>query len=164
MSAGIVRYDEPLSNEELDFLLKKRDKERKQFFRILSVLMVISFVIPFAGAWYLAADGSENAFSVLRYFGFTAFLLSFSGLAVYVSHGLSLRKLNLDIKTGIKTVELSHVVRKQYMPQNKSYHFYIDSANRLSVEVSQDEFYNMDVGDEISIEFTTHANIFLGYF
>jgi hypothetical protein len=164
LSTELIRYDEPLNDSEIGFLIKKRDDERKQYFKILSVLMVLSFIIPFAGAWYRAADGAENAFSIFRYFAFTALLLSLSIFAVWMSYHLYLRKVNWDIKTRTKTIELSHITRKQYMPQNKSYHFYIDSPNRMSIEVSQDDFYHMDEGDEVSIEYTTHAKIFLGYF
>lgn len=126
--------------------------------------MIMCFLVAFAGAWYRAAGGVENAFSPLRYFGFTAFLLSLCTLAVWLSYRLYLRKVLWDLKSLTKTIEQSHITRKQYMPQNKSYHFYIDSPNRLSIEVSQDDFYHMDEGDEVSIEYTTHAKIFLGYF
>lgn len=138
--------------------------ERKQYYKIYSMLMILSFLVPFAGAWYRAAGGVANAFSPLRYFGFTAFLLFLSSLAVGLSYRLYLRKVFWDLKAHTKTIELSHIVRKQFMPQNNSYHFYIDSPNRLSIEVSQDDFYHMDEGDEVSIEYTTHAKIFLGYF
>ena len=126
--------------------------------------MVMCFLVSFAGAWYKAAGGVENAFSPIRYFGYTAFLLSVCTLAVYLSYRLYLRKVFWDIKTGTKTIEQSYIARKQYMPQNNSYHFYITSPNRLSIEVGQEDFYRMNEGDEVSIEYTTHAKVFLGYF
>ncbi len=164
MSTELLRYNEPLDVSEINFLRKKVEEERRLYIKVYSILMVMSFLMPFAGAWYRAAGGAQNAFSPIRYFGFTAFLLGVCTLAVLLSYRLYLRKVFLDLKTRTKTIELSHITRKQFMPQNNSYHFYIASTNRLSIEVSQEDFYHMDEGDEVSIEYTTHAKIFLGYF
>lgn len=160
----LVKYEEPLEEEEILFLVRKELKERKQYYKVFSLLMIMSFVIPFAGAWYRAYDGAPNAFSVPRFFVSAAILLTISGAAVYLTYRVNLRKVQTDIRTRIKTIECAHVVRKLYMPQNDSYFLYLDSKNKLSIEVQANDFHRLDTGDEVNIEFTKNARLYLGYF
>ncbi len=126
--------------------------------------MIMSFVIPFVGSWYRAFDGAPNAFSITHFYVTTAILLGISTAAIYTSYRYFLRKVQADIKYKTKTIEVCRIVRKQYMPQNNTYHIYIDARDKLSIEVSQAHFYDMNIGDEISLEFTTHSRLYLGYF
>ncbi|HXS37554.1 MAG TPA: hypothetical protein VN721_12700 [Flavipsychrobacter sp.] len=164
MSLKLQRYTEPLDAEEIAFLRKKEQKERKQYYRVYSMLMVLSFIIPFAGAWYRALDGVENAFSPLRFFMGTGVLLSISTLGTWFAYNINLKKVQSDIRNGTKTIELTHITRKQYMPQNNTYYFYLNSPNKLSIEVSQSDFYSLSEGDELTIEYTTFSKLYLGYF
>jgi len=157
-------YKEPLETDEIVFLVKKEEKERKQYYRVFSLLMVLSFIIPFAGAWYRAYDGAPNAFSMPRFFVSAAILLAISASALYLVYKVNLRKVQTDIKERTKTIECAHVVRKLYMPQNNSYFLYLDSKNKLSIEVGENDYHRLDTGDEVNIEFTTHARLYLGYF
>jgi len=157
-------FKEPLEMDEVTFLVKKEEKERKQYFRAFSFLMIMCFIIPFAGAWYRAVDNAPNAFSPLRYFLTTGILLTISCTAVYVVYRVNLRRIQADIKEKTKTVECAHVVKKIYMPQNNSYFLYLDSKNKLSIEVQEGDFRRLETGDEVNIEFTTNARLYLGYF
>ncbi len=79
MSTGIVRYSEPLDVEELRFLEKKAATDTSNYYKVFQVLMIGSFVIPFAGAWYRAFDGMVNAFSPFRFFScFASSVISFA--------------------------------------------------------------------------------------
>lgn len=164
MSLELVRYNEPLEYDELEFLAKKENKERKQFYKIIRIFMIFSFVLPFIVAWFRAADGAENPFSYLNYFVGVAFLLSFSGVTTYIGYHRTLKQVQLDIRDRTKTIERTHITRKQYMPQNNTYYFYIDSPTRLSIDVSEYDYHRLDDGDELSIEYTTHSKLYLGYF
>lgn len=126
--------------------------------------MVMSFVIPFAGAWYRAMDDAPNAFSPIRFFAGVVVLLSISSAGTYISYRVNLKKIQHDLRQRTKTIEVSHITRKQYMPQNNTYFFYIDSPTRLSIEVSNGDFHRLNVGDEVNIEYTTFAKLYLGYF
>lgn len=164
MQGELEKYKEPLEVDEIIFLVKKEEKERKQYYRVFSLLMVLSFIIPFAGAWYRAYDGAPNAFSMPRFFVSAAILLAISATALYLVYKVNLRKVQTDIKERTKTVECAHVVKKVYMPQNNSYFLYLDSTNKLSIEVKEHDYHRLDTGDEVNIEFTTHAHLYLGYF
>jgi hypothetical protein len=157
-------YYEPLDTGELDFLKRKEARERRQYYRAFRLLMFLSFIIPFSGAWYRAYDGAPNAFSIIRFFVSAAILLFMSVTGTYISYRIHLHKIQSDIKYKTKTIETSHITRKQYMPQNNTYYFYINSPNKLSIEVSQKDFHRMKDGDEVNIEYTTHAKMYLGYF
>lgn len=164
MSLELIRYNQPLDIEELEFLTKKENKERVQFYRIFRYFMIVSFIAPFILAWFRAVDGQEDPFSYSYYFLGVLFLLVFSGGTLYVSYYFTLRKVQADIRDRTKTIEYTHITRKQYMPHNNSYYFYLNSPNKLSIEVSEGDFHSMESGDELSIEYTTHSKLYLGYF
>lgn len=164
MQHGLQRYYEPLNADELSFLKRKEEKERRQYYRAFRLLMFMSFIIPFTGAWYRAYDGAPNAFSVSRFFASAFALVFMSAGGTWISYRLNLRKVQADIRQGTKTIEASTIVRKQFMPQNHTYYFYISSPKKLSIEVSQNDFYRLSEGDEVNIEYTTHAGVYLGYF
>ena len=164
MSQGLVRYNESLTAEEIGFLVKKESQQRKIYYKVFRILMIVSFTVPFVGAWYRATDGAPNAFSYPKYFVTTGILLFISTTATYVSYAYNLRLLQRDLRYRTKTIETNPISRKLFVAQNNSYHFYIDSTIRLSIEVSQRDYDSYNEGDEISIEYTSHSKEYLGYF
>ena len=70
----------------------------------------------------------------------------------------------MDLLAQVKVIEVNQITRKQYMPQNNTYYFYIQSPARLSIEVTQQDFYRLNEGDEVSIEYALHSKLYLGYF
>ncbi len=160
----IQRHIEPLDDTELQFLERKEMKDRTQYYRVFRLLMLLSFVIPFAGAWYRAYDGAPNAFSAIRFFFTAGVLLSISSISTYLTYRVNLKKIQQDIYHKTKTIEISHVTRKLHIPARDAYHFYIDSNVKLSIEVSADDFGRLNAGDEVCIEYTTHSRQYLGYF
>ena len=164
MPAELQRYTEPLNFGELSFLIKKESKERTQYYKVYRILMILSFAFPFAGAWYRAADGALNAFSPARFFFSAGILLFICTFAVYFTYRINLRKVQQDIKAATKTIEINHIVRKLHLSAKNAYYFYTDSKVKLSIEVSAADYDQMNEGDEISIEYTTHSKQYLGYF
>lgn len=160
----LMRHNEPLEADEISFLRRKEARERKQFYKITRVLMILSFICPFVVAWFRAADGAANPFSYQTYFIGVIFLICFSGTGIYLSYRRTLYHIHNDLRSQTKTVERTHVTRKQFMPHNNSYHFYLDSPNKLSIEVSEADFHNIEQGDELNIEYATHSRHYLGYF
>ena len=160
----LVRYNEPLEAEELSFLKKKEQKERGQYYKLIKWLMIFSFLCPFVIAWLQAMEGMENPFSYRSYFVGVFYLMCFSGGGTYFVYYFNLRKVQSDIHHKTKTIERAHITRKQFMPHNNTYHFYIDAPSRLSIEVTAIDFNRLDKGDELSIEYTTYSKIYLGYF
>lgn len=164
----ITFYEERMDEEELSFLNRKRAKEGKQFYKVANVLMILCFVIPFIFSWFKAVEGKENeyeiAFMPTTYFLGVGFLLVFVGAIMFAVYRRFLHKLDKDIKTRSKTVEHTHIKRKQFMPHDKKYYFYLDSPTKLSIEVSQQDYSSMSEGDELSIEYSTNYKFYFGYF
>ncbi len=164
MSRQLQIYNETLGADELGFLLKKEHKERKMYYKVFRILMVVSFVVPYIGAWYRVLDNVPLAFSYARYFVTAGILLFISGFSTYATYRVYLSKIQRDIRYRTKTIEINHITKKIHVAQSNTFHFYIDSATKLSIEVSQPDFAMYNEGDEVSIEYTTHSREYLGYF
>ncbi len=157
MRKELKKHMEPLEAEELAFLEQKESKDRSQYYRVFQLLMFLSFIIPFAGAWYRATDGSPNAFSPIKFFVAAGTLLSISSISTYVTYRVNLRKIQLDISHKTKTIEVSHVTSKLYFPSKSAYYFHIDSPIKMSIEVSYEDYARLGEGDEVCIEYTTYS-------
>lgn len=162
-------YTEPLTEDERLFLIKKELKDRTLFYRVLKVLMVLCFICPFAGAWFYALGDDKQVpegtyFSYSNYFLGVGFLLLFVAACAYIGYKRTLEKLQADLRHNAKIVERAHIIRRQYMRQNDTYYFYIDSPNQISIEVSAEDYRQWQEGDELNIEYTAHARLYLGYF
>lgn len=164
MPLQLYRHNEPMSDEELVFLRRKERKERSSLYRVMRILMIFCFVCPFVVAWLRAFAEQPDPFSPAYYFGGVAFLMCFAGLAVYIAYSHTLKKVQSDIRHRTKTIERTHITRKQFMPHNNEFYFYLDSPHKLSIEVSEADFRSLEKGDEINIEYTTYSQFYLGYF
>lgn len=156
-------HDE-LSSTELDFLLRKDEKETKNFYTVISIFMIICFVIPFIVAWVRAFGGEGNPFSFVHYFLGVGYLLCFLGFCAWLAYRRTLQKIKTDIRLRSKTIERARITRKQQVKQNATYYFYLDSPNKLSIEVTEADYYELNEGDEINIEYSTNAKLYFGYF
>ncbi len=164
MQLQLYRHDEPMDAEELLFIQKKEEKERASLYKVVRILMVFCFICPFVVAWLRALAQVPNPFSMLYYFSSVLFLLCFAGGAVYIAYSRTLKKVQSDVRHRTKTVERTHITRKQFMPHNNMYYFFLDSPNKVSIEVSQEDYYRLEKGDELNIEYTTYSKFYLGYF
>lgn len=164
MNVDLVKYREALTKDELIFLRRKEAKERAQFYKVMGVFMVMSFICPFAAAWVKAVLGDEHAFSFFNYFIGVGFLLCFSMFGIFFTYYRTLHKVVKDIKHGTKIIERTYITRKQYMPVGNAFYFYISSAIKLSVEVEESDYRRLSEGDEINIAYTSYSNFYLGYF
>jgi hypothetical protein len=160
----LYRYNEPLEDDELAFLQRKEGKERQQFYKLIRMAMIVAFVVPFIMTWVNALSGKDNPFSYGYYFASTGIIMLLSGGVVYMVYHNTLQVVQRDISHATKTIELTHISRKQYMAQNNSFHFYLTSPTRLSIEVSEKDYHRLDEGDEVNIEYTTYSKMYLGYF
>lgn len=160
----IAIYTEPMQVDELAFLVRKEARERKQFYKVTRVLMVLCFVCPYVVAWFRAFSGVEDPFAYGSYFAGVGVLLTLAGLSLYIVYSRSLRRVQRDIRQGQKVIERTHIARKQYMRQNNAYYFYLDSPTRLSIEVQEADFHRLEQGDEVNIEYARWSKVYFGYF
>jgi hypothetical protein len=175
MSYMLSCIQEPMREEELAFLKKKKDRQQSLFSRAVRTLVILCIVMPMLVGLIMESlqypelqqhAAETEMIDVPRYYyliGMAA-LLVLVGLGSYWSYVRTLRKLVLDLREQTKMVEKTEIVRKQFMTLTQTYHFYIQSAVRLSIEVNALDFEKYQVGDEINIEYSSHALEYFGYF
>ena len=176
MSAAVFFYQESMNQAELSYLTEKRDKERRVFMRVLRTLSVIFIVLPCCISIIMEgivrSNDTPEALKIkereephiyLFYFLGMIFLLLVVAVASYFSYSRTLKMMERDIRQGEKTVEQTSINRKMAMG-NGTYHFYLNSAYKLSIEVTAEEYADYQEGDEINIEYSTWSGIYFGYF
>lgn len=175
MPASNNLHEEPLEESELAFLVDKRNKEQRTFIRTLRTLTIAFVVLPFGAGIVLqsikqardpraAIPDPKEPYAQYYFFIGILFLLVLLALAGYISYVRTLRRIITDTKRGLKTVEQTTISQKVYMSHNDTYHFYIRSASRLSIEVSREDYGHYEEGDEINIEYSTFSKVYFGYY
>ena len=160
----VVRYLEPLTEDERAFLLRKETRDRRQLNRSIQMLLLICFALPFAMAWGKAMAGRPNPFSYINYFAGVAILGSLTGVGAYIAWRNNLHRIQQDLLHGTKTIERAVITGKRFMPQTNTCYFFLDSRIQLSIEVSQQHFDQLNIGDEVNIEYSTYGKAYFGYF
>lgn len=165
---------EPLEPEELAFLKKSRKRQAVLFSRTLRVLVAIGLIAPVGVGLFLESirvdhpDSpwipEDRGFPILPYLLGAGVLILLVILAGYYSYTQTLSKLSRDLREKTKVVEKTEIERKVFMPHNSSYHFYLSSTTRLSIEVDADDYQKYREGDEINLEYSKNARIYFGYF
>lgn len=156
---------EMMEEDELAFIEGRYIRESKHFYLGMRWMLLIIVVLPLllillhqhverkdglsnAEVWFYAQCVTLLIYLFVFIFGYVRLLLP------YVR----------DLKKKCKVVEQVLITEKKYMPQNNSYHFYINSLNRISIEVNDEHFNTLQVNDELCIEYAGYTEIYLGYF
>lgn len=163
MGVALIRHLEPLNADERAFLQRRETRERHQLYKAVRIMLPFCFALPFAVAWGEAIIGRENPFSALRYFGGVGILCGLVFVATFLGYRNSLHLVRLDLKKGTKTVEQVRITGKRFMPHDNTFHVYLESRIRLSIEVSARDFDLIQIGDSLNIEYSTRAKAYLGY-
>lgn len=174
---GVRYYIEPMDESELEFLQQKKDKEFASFFKVMRLMAIIGVLIPLAGgvAMAIASHYSENfkrelerhkdvGNPAMNYFIAMAFILVLIFVVGYITYLRTMKGMVRDLKYRNKIIEQAEVTRKLYMPQNNTYHLYINSPTRISIEVSREDYNSFNEGDEINIEYSQYSKNYFGYF
>ncbi len=164
-----------MQEEELDFIRKKYNKETRLFQKSMVVFVIFAIIIPAILGFFvnffkeepdepLPPELQPEPFTLVTYFVVVIFILLLITVGGIISYNHSLKKLKTDLIQKTKIIERSEITRKQFIPNNQSCLFYVNSANKLSIEVSRDDFQRFEVGDEINLEFSKNSKIYFGYF
>jgi len=134
----------------------------------MNVLLIIGSIAPLAFCLlviFLNQEGNlemKNLYHV--YFVGLAFMIFFVAFIAFVSYRVKLLAYFKDKKQKMKVVELTNVKQKKYMKLNNTYHFYLSSPTKYTIEVSPQDFTRWQLGDEISIEYAQYSLEYFGYF
>lgn len=165
-------YLEPMEKEELQYLEKHAARQKKMFLKVvhyifLGLALFMTALYTFANFTYDPANIDEQAeiplspgFVLQVAGGIFLFFAVVLGLLYY----LTILSLFREIKKGYKIVEQAFIIEKKYMAQTESYHFYLNSRIRKSIEVSKKDYNFYDVNDEVNIEYSPASHQFFGYY
>ena len=157
-------YQEPLTEEELGYLTRKEKGDRRQFVQVYRILFLLSLLFSYLGAIYRLQDAGPESFSWTKFLVTWGILLTICTCSTIYIYRLNLRKIQIDLREKTKTIEGHRIQKKLFVPLKNTYHFFIDSAEKLSIQVSALDFANYKEGDEVFIEFASHSKEYFGYF
>lgn len=162
-------YFEVLRPSELAFLRKKAGKEGRLYQRLLQIMLVGAAVFSFAGAWKNIQKGNhivttETIFSWENYFITLVILGTLFFIAIRFSRSGELSQIKKDLRQKTKIIERVTIEKKTFLPHNNTFHFYLNSMQKLSIQVEANDFAVLSEGDEINIEYSTNAGVYFGYF
>jgi hypothetical protein len=177
MRAPVHTYEEPMNESELSFLREKEGKERRMFIRTVRTLAVMFVIVPCCLGIIMESlkrrddtpqmtlmREEQDPHVYLYYFFGMLFLLLLVAVGSYISYARTLKQLMKDIRRGYKTIEQTVIYRKAFVESNNTYHFFLRSPFKLSIEVSGEDYGHYDEGDEINIEYSTFSRNYFGYF
>lgn len=156
---------ERMSEDEIEFLKRRYIKESKNFYTGMKWLLVAILMMPFlvllVHRYY---DGNDGLSDKEVWLYAQLIMMAIYIFALAITYFRLLHPYVQDLKLQEKVVETVLILEKKFMPQNNTYHFYINSEPTYSIEVDQDTFLYYHIQDAINIEYTRHSEIYLGYF
>lgn len=157
-----------LNTDELEFIERRYRTESKIYMRTMNVMLILGTISPMIfciGVLFFTPedDVSINKLYRIYFIGLLAMLI-FVGLIAYVSYREKLLDYQKDKKQKLKVLETTNIVQRKYMKLNNTYHFYLSTPNKYTIEVSPADFEKYQLGDEISIEYSQHAKEYFGYY
>jgi hypothetical protein len=155
---------EPLEEDELVFLQRIYQKESKDYLFSMRILLVFTVLIPFLIALYylLRFDELRLMWQAFTYALVTTLVLFL--IVLYFLYQRNVKPYYLDTHHKTKTIERALITSKKHMPQTNTYHFYLNSMVKYSIEVSVIDYFLLEEMDEVNIEYSTHTHEYFGYF
>lgn len=154
---------------ELDFLRKKAGKQHRMYKLLQKLMFLGAVLISFAGGWKNIRS-EEWPFDMITVFSWENYLITvFCLISLFLislrfSRNSELSKIRRDLRQKLKIVERVMIERKTFLPHNNTFHFYLNSPEKLSIQVDETDFMLLQEGDEISIEYSKNAKVYFGYF
>lgn len=136
--------------------------------KAMNVLLILGTISPlvFCIILIFMNGDADMPLSTLYHVFFVGllFMMLFVGLIAIVSYRVKLLDYHKDKTHKQKVVEFTNVKQKKYMKLNDTYHFYLASPTKYTIEVSPTDFGKWQLGDEISIEYAQYSKEYFGYY
>ncbi len=164
MERILQKYIEPLSDGELNYLIKTEAADRVRFFRVYLFLMGLAVMVSFGGVFFYVDDTVHNGFTTLHFLFSTGVLLAIINISTWLTWIIFHRNIQLDIRYKTKTTERTQVNKKLCIEKTRACYCYIDSKIKHCIEVNYFDYLRLNAGDEICIEYATRSKMYLGYY
>ena len=155
---------EPLEQAEIIFVLRRYQKASKDYMRVMNLILLSSGILPFVIAFMFLLYSADIDLVVQVFIFLLISLLAFFILVAVIFYFQQIYNKYRDAMAKTKTIESCVIIEKKAVPINLTYHFFIDSRVKYSIEVSEEEFDHYQPGDEINIEYTTFDKEYLAHF
>lgn len=161
-------YEEKMTEKELAFIQAQLDKDAVGYFKLLRLMFIVALiviiVVGLVASLVRPENDLEKKFSLSSYiFSSSVAILFLLGATIYGKKKFS-SKYKADLKHRIKRIFALQIQHKQYVPMTQTCHFHLNYPGLNSIQVSQEDFNNYQVGDLIHIEFAKFSQTYLGYF
>ncbi len=159
-----VLCTEKLEDDEAAFIILKYQKASKDYLRIMNLFLVSCGFFPLLmGVIFSVIAGDLNVFLQVFVTSLVSLIFFFIVVASIYYYLFLFRKY-LDAQRQTKTIERCLILEKKSLSMNRTFHIYINSKMKYSIEVSENDFHQYEIGDEINIEYSTYDKEYLGYF
>ena len=155
---------EPLEDDEFDFIQKRYDKESKAYMFGMNMILLASVLVPLGAALFYYLRFHQTDIMIKAFLYALSVTALFSLIVGFFGYQRSLADLKKDLKSHSKLVESCLITEKKYMSLNHTYHFFLDSVFKYSIEVSEEDFNRFQEQDEINIEYTKYSREYFGYY
>lgn len=155
---------ELLSDDELNFLDRKKHIQQKIFTKITRICLLIQLIFPFLVSMQYPNYADEISSIELFYFFSALLTVCILALAMFGTYMYLLYNLKKDLNHKTKRIEHCLIQSKKRMPLNGSVYFYVNSPTKISIEANLHDFDALDIGDEINLEFAHYSDEYFGYY
>lgn len=160
--------EEPLSQKEIDFIENLLERDSVGYFKVMRLIILVALIvggiIGLIATFTTPANELEQQFSIRKFIITVSFSLLLILLMLIYGKKKYSWKYKQDLKNGLKLVLLLPIQRKQYVPINQTFFFYVDEPSVKVVEVSELDFHQFEQGDLIHVEVAKYSRTYLGYF
>jgi len=153
-----------MEEDEVAFITKLHAKESRGFMfglnLMLAAVVLISFIV--AMVYYIRFERTDIMLKAFLYA--LCISIMFFVIVSLLSYKRALLNVRKDLNEKTKIIESCLITEKKFMPLNNTFHFYINSTFKYSIEVDVVDFRRFEVNDEINIEYSTYSREYFGYF
>lgn len=157
-------------------IIQKRIQELKKMLRYsLIAILFFTWILPIFLRMIINANRKPDEFyiekgqAIPEAFDLTHLIIVIASLniiALLVTIFLiiiPLHSFKKELKKGMKIMFRLPVLRKQFMAINQTYFMHLYYHKPFTIEISGQDFQNLNEGDEVILYYTPQSAIYLGY-
>lgn len=155
-------FNTELSLEERTFLQDSYQKNKRRFIKNTLFITCIALIVALSSLFKFDMETKQV---YLNWFVFACVLIvlfAIIAISTLIAYFIKIHPLKKDYLCNNKLIEVVTITKKVHMKTTDTFHFYVLSAFRLSIEVDQLIFNQYEVDDELNLELSYYSHCFLG--
>ena len=155
-------FNTELSLEERTFLQDSYQKNKRRFIKNTLFITCIAFFIAISSLFKFDMESKQVYLNWFVFACVQIVLISIIVISALIAFIIKIHPLKKDYLCNYKLIEVVTITKKVHMKATNTFHFYVLSAFRLSIEVDQVVFDQYEVDDELNLELSYYSHRFLG--